>query len=61
MDIKNFDALVNLMLKNGNVQSIDIPKGVFGESFKTFLIKEDMNTIISFTEVSTNCIIFYIW
>ena len=50
-DIKNFVALVNLMLKNENVQSIDVPKSVFGESFKTFLMKEDMNMIISFTEV----------
>ena len=60
-DIRNFDALVNLMLKNGNVQSIDIPKGVFGESFKTFLMKKDMIMIILFTRVSVNCIIFYIW
>ena len=60
-DIKNFDSLINLMLKNGNVQSIDVPKGVFGESFKTFLMKEGMNMIISFTEVSAHCVIFYIW
>ena len=28
-DIKNFDALVNIMLQNRNVQSIDIPKKCF--------------------------------
>ena len=49
------------MLKNGNVQGIEVPKSVFGESFKTFLMKEDMNMIISFTEVLVNCIIYYIW
>ena len=49
------------MLKNENVRSIDAPKCVFGESFKTFLMKEDMNMIISFTEVSSNYVIFYIW
>ena len=49
------------MLKNENVQSIDVSKGVFGESFKTFLMKEDMSMIISFMEVSANYAIFYIW
>ena len=48
------------MLKNENVQSIDVQKSVFGESFKTFLMKKDMNMIISFTKVSANCVIFYI-
>ena len=56
-DIKKFDALVNLMSKNENVQSIDVPKGVFSESFKTFM-KEYMNMTISFTEVLANCAYF---
>ena len=47
------------MLKNGNVQDIEVPKSVFGESFKTFFMKEDINMIISFTEVSANCITYY--
>ena len=38
-DIKNLDAMVNLMLKKENVQFIDVPKSVFGETFKTFLMK----------------------
>ncbi|RVW89531.1 hypothetical protein CK203_043584 [Vitis vinifera] len=33
---------------------------VFGESFKTFLMKEDMDMIISSKEVSSNCILYYI-
>ena len=49
------------MLKNGNVQAIEVQKSVFGESFKTFLMKENMNMIISFTKVSANCITYYIW
>ena len=34
---------------------------VFGEGFINFLMKEDMDMIISSKEVSDNCIIFYIW
>ena len=60
-DIKNFDALVGLMLNEGKVQGVEVPNHVFGESFKTFLIKEDMDMIILFKEVSTNCVIYYIW
>ncbi|KAL6347346.1 hypothetical protein AAG906_016813 [Vitis piasezkii] len=33
---------------------------VFGESFKSFLMKEDMDMIISSKEVSSNCILYYI-
>ncbi|RVW75554.1 hypothetical protein CK203_056463 [Vitis vinifera] len=40
---------------------IDFPNDVFGESFKTFLMKEDMDMIISSTKVSSNCILYYIW
>ena len=60
-DIKNFDTLVGLMLKEQKVKSIDIPIDIFGESFRTFLMKEDMDMIISSKEVSSNCIIYYIW
>ena len=60
-DIKNFEALVGLMLSTSRVQPIDFPDDVFGESFKTFLMKEDMDMIISSKEVSSNCILYYIW
>ena len=49
------------MLTNIRVQSIDFRDDVFGGSFKTFLMKEDIDMIISSTEVSSNCILFYIW
>ncbi|KAL6346950.1 hypothetical protein AAG906_006010 [Vitis piasezkii] len=60
-DIKNFEALVGLMLSTSRVQPIDFPDDVFGESFKSFLMKEDMDMIISSKEVSSNCILYYIW
>ncbi|RVW78576.1 hypothetical protein CK203_049758 [Vitis vinifera] len=60
-DINNFDALVGLMLNEGKAQGVEVPNDVFGESFKTFLMKEDMDMIISFKEVSANCVIYYIW
>ena len=60
-NVKNFDALVGLMLNEGKVQGVEVPNHVFGESFKTFLIKEDMDMIILLKEVSANCIIYYIW
>ena len=59
--IKNFDTLVGLMLVENQVKSIDIPIDVFGVGFRTFLIREDMDMIISSKEMSANCIIFYIW
>ena len=59
-DIKNFDKLVGLMLVENQVKSVDIPIDVFGEGFRTFLMREDMDMIISSKEVSANCIIFYI-
>ena len=46
-DVKNFEALVGLMLATSRAQPIDFPNDVFGESFKTFLMKEDMDMIIS--------------
>ena len=46
-DIKNFETLVGLMLTNTRVFPIDFPNDVFCGSFKTFLIKEDMDMIIS--------------
>ncbi|RVX02468.1 hypothetical protein CK203_031127 [Vitis vinifera] len=60
-DVKNFEALVGLMLATSRTQPIDFPNDVFGESFKTFLMKEDMDMIISSKEVSSNCILYYIW
>ena len=60
-DIKNFDTLVGLMLVENQVKSVDILIDVFGEGFRTFLMREDMDMIISSKEVSANCIIFYIW
>ncbi|RVW13108.1 hypothetical protein CK203_108685 [Vitis vinifera] len=60
-DIKNFEALVGLMLATSRTEPINFPNDVFGESFKTFLMKEDMDMIISSTKVSSNCILYYIW
>ena len=60
-DIKNFDTMVSLMFNDQKVKPVDIPSNVFGEGFRTFLMKEDMDIIISSKEVSGNCIIFYIW
>ncbi|KAL6333211.1 hypothetical protein AAG906_028394 [Vitis piasezkii] len=50
-----------LMLNEGKAQGVEVPNDVFGESFKTFLMKEDMDMIISLKEVSANCVIYYIW
>ena len=61
VDIKNFATFVGLLLKDEKVHEVEIIEDVFGESFKTFLMKEDMNIIISSTEVSSNCPMFYIW
>nr|CAN83829.1 hypothetical protein VITISV_038975 [Vitis vinifera] len=60
-DIKNFEVLVGLMLSTLRVQPIDFLDDVFGESFKTFLMKEDMDMIISSKQVSSKCILYYIW
>ena len=60
IDIKNFVVLVGSLLKEGKVHALDITKDVFGEFFKTFLMKEDMDIIISSSEVSSNCLMFYI-
>ena len=60
-NIKNFDALVGLMLSTSRVQPIDFPDDIFGESFETFLMKEDMDMIISSKQVSCKCILYYIW
>ena len=60
-DIKNFDTMVSLMFNDQKVKPVDIPSDVFEEGFRNFLMKEDMDMIISSNEVSSNCIIFYIW
>ncbi|RVW93450.1 hypothetical protein CK203_035068 [Vitis vinifera] len=49
------------MLSTSRTQPINFPDDVFGESFKTFMMKEDMEMIISSKEVSSNCILYYIW
>ena len=49
------------MLKEGKLQGVEVLNDIFGESFKTFLMKEDMDMIISLKEVSVNCVIYYIW
>ncbi|KAL6327735.1 hypothetical protein AAG906_024704 [Vitis piasezkii] len=49
------------MLNEGKTQGVEVPNDVFGENFKTFLMKEDMDMIISFKEVSANCVLYYIW
>ena len=49
------------MLKEWKVKAIEVSNDVFDEDFKTFLMKEDMDMIISFKEVSANCVIYYIW
>ena len=61
VDIKNFATFVGLLLKHEKVHEVEIIKDVFGESFKTFLMKEDMDIIISSTGISSNCLMFYIW
>ncbi|XP_059590774.1 uncharacterized protein LOC100261851 isoform X3 [Vitis vinifera] len=59
-DMKNFETLVGLMLSTSRTHPINFPDDVFGESFKTFMMKEDMEMIISSKEVSSNCILYYI-
>ncbi|KAL6315985.1 hypothetical protein AAG906_014910 [Vitis piasezkii] len=61
IDIKNFATLVGLLLKEGKVHAVNITKNVFGEHCKSFLMNGDMDMIISSTEVSSNCLMFYIW
>ena len=53
--------MVSLMFNDQKVKPVDIPSDVFGEGFRNFLMKEDMDMIISSKEVSGNCMIFYIW
>ncbi|RVW49610.1 hypothetical protein CK203_076737 [Vitis vinifera] len=60
-DMKIFETLVGLMLSTSRTHPINFPNDVFGESFKTFMMKEDMEMIISSKEVSSNCILYYIW
>ncbi|KAL6326223.1 hypothetical protein AAG906_001618 [Vitis piasezkii] len=58
-DMKNFETLVGLILSTSRAYPINFPEDVF-ESFKTFMMKEDMEMIISSKEVSSNCILYYI-
>ncbi|KAL6345063.1 hypothetical protein AAG906_013546 [Vitis piasezkii] len=46
-DMKNFETLVGLILSTSRAYPINFPDDVFGESFKTFMMKEDMEMIIS--------------
>ena len=61
VDIKNIVALVRLLLKEGKVDAVNITKDVFGEPFKSFLMNDDMDIIISSTEMLSNYLMFYIW
>ena len=59
-DIKNFDTMVSLMFNDQKVKPVDIPSNVFGEGFRNFLMKEDMDMIISSKEVISIFCIFFI-
>ena len=60
-DIKIFDTLIGLMLKEWKVKAIEVSNDVFDEGFKTSLMKEDMDMIISLNEVLFNYVIYYLW
>ena len=49
------------MLKEWKVKAIEVSNDVFDEGFKTFLMKEDMDMIISLNEVLFNYVIYYLW
>ncbi|RVW89704.1 hypothetical protein CK203_047223 [Vitis vinifera] len=55
--------LASKKAKKQKVNEVEVKSkdDVFGESFKTFMMKEDMEMIISSKEVSSNCILYYIW
>ena len=43
--------MVSLMFNDQKEEPVDIPSDVFGEGFRNFLIKEDMDMIISLKQV----------
>ncbi|KAL6327791.1 hypothetical protein AAG906_025619 [Vitis piasezkii] len=59
--VNEVETLVGLILSTSRTHPINFLDDVFGESFKTFMMKEDMEMIISSKEVSSNCILYYIW
>ena len=44
-DIKNFALLVSLVLKDGNTIEVHFPIELFGIGFRTFIMREDMESI----------------
>ena len=60
-DIQLFAKTVSAFLKDRVAPKVQFPVYLFGMEFFTFLLVEDMEYIISETEVSANCICFYIW
>ena len=59
-DIKKIALLVSLVLKDGNTIEVHFPIKLFGIGFKT-IMREDMESMVSFRELSINCISFYMW
>ena len=49
------------MLKDGNKIEVHFPLELCGIGFKTFIMREDMESMISVQELSANCISFYMW
>ena len=49
------------MLKDGNTIEVYFPIELFGIGFKTFIMREDIERMISFQELFANCILFFMW
>ena len=60
-DIQLFAKTVSAFLKDRPAPKVQFLVDLFGMEFFTFLLVEDMEYVISETEVSSNCICFYIW
>ena len=60
-DIQLFAKTVSALLKDRPAPKVQFPVDLFGMEFFTFLLVEDMDYVISETEVSSNGICFYIW
>ena len=48
-------------LSNEKTYLIQLPISLFGVEFQTYISREDCEYIISSSEVSSNCISFYLW
>ena len=59
--IKNFQKFVDGCLSNEKTYLIQLPISLFGVEFQTYISREDCEYIISSSEVSSNCISFYLW